>query len=77
MVDLNKKLENTGLSLGQVYIEDPVERMFDDIFEEVNEDFQLKFGDISPGQYMEIKEMERKLIKILKEYVHQNQPYKP
>lgn len=69
-----KEFGNTGLSEYTVFISDPVERMFQDIFDEVIEDFRLPFGDMSPHEHEELEDLVYRTKRLLEKFVNNNLP---
>ena len=69
---LGREYGDTGMHCSKVLIEEPVQRMFDDMFEDIVEDFDLEYGDISPGQVYELEAMQSKLIILLQDFAVQN-----
>lgn len=70
---MKQEFGNSGLTKRQVFIEDPVERAVEELFETVVEDFHLTSGDITPEQYFAIEDIRDNLSKILETFVLQNQ----
>lgn len=70
---MKQEFGNSGLTKRQVFIEHPVDRAVEDLFETVVEDFYLTFGDITPDQYFAVEDIKEKLSSILETFVMQNQ----
>lgn len=50
-----------------------IENALDKLFTDINKEYKLKFGDISPEESLELEEVAVKLEKIVNRYIKNNQ----